>query len=88
MGGSRLGHRGAGELMPFFSPFFVLVSEAREREPMLIGTQGWYNFTFDAKTSDGRRIYCITTEVCLRFKREKDNEGYPPGPWTNCTWPR
>ena len=50
--------------------------------------QGWYNFTFDAKTPEGQRIFCITAEVCLRWEDESKNEGYPKGPWSNCTWPR
>jgi hypothetical protein len=52
------------------------------------GKQGWYNFTVDAKTAEGDRIYCTTTEVCLRREDEKKNEHYPPGPWHDCKWPR
>ncbi|KAI1268556.1 hypothetical protein F5Y18DRAFT_234590 [Xylariaceae sp. FL1019] len=56
--------------------------------PMFFRTPGWYNFTFDAHTAEGDRIYCVTTEVCLRWEDEEKNKGHPPGPWTNCTWPR
>ncbi|KAB5566683.1 hypothetical protein GE09DRAFT_1107834 [Coniochaeta sp. 2T2.1] len=56
--------------------------------PMFIRSPGWYNFTFDAKTAEGERIYCLTSEVCLRWEREEDNKRYPKGPWSNCTWPR
>ncbi|KAK3318080.1 hypothetical protein B0H66DRAFT_621771 [Apodospora peruviana] len=56
--------------------------------PLFLNVPGWYNFTFDAKTVDGKRIYCLTTEVCLRYENEDKNKGYPPGPWNNCTWPR
>ncbi|OIW28742.1 hypothetical protein CONLIGDRAFT_715213 [Coniochaeta ligniaria NRRL 30616] len=57
--------------------------------PMYIRAPGWYNFTFDARTAEGDRIYCLTTVVCLRWEDERKNRGYyPEGPWTNCTWPR
>ncbi|KAF2498111.1 hypothetical protein BU16DRAFT_559820 [Lophium mytilinum] len=49
-----------------------------------------YNFTFDAKTADGERIYCLTAEVCLRWEDEKMNKWYVDhgSPGANCTWPR
>lgn len=50
--------------------------------------QGWYNFTFDARTKEGRRIYCLTAEVCLRWKDDKKNEEQKTGPWGDCTWPK
>ncbi|KAB5583245.1 hypothetical protein GE09DRAFT_1078164 [Coniochaeta sp. 2T2.1] len=50
--------------------------------------KGWYNFTFDAKTAEGERIYCLTSEVCLKWERDEVNDSYPKGPWSNCTWPR
>ncbi|KAI4866794.1 hypothetical protein F4820DRAFT_446670 [Hypoxylon rubiginosum] len=56
--------------------------------PMFFGTPCWYNFTLDAKTAEGERIYCFTTEVCLRWEDEDKNKGYPPGPWNDCRWPR
>ncbi|KAI2629984.1 hypothetical protein GGR54DRAFT_587226 [Hypoxylon sp. NC1633] len=56
--------------------------------PMFFRAPGWYNFTFDAMSPDGERIYCMTTEVCLRWEDEDKNKHYPPGPWSNCTWPR
>ncbi|KAI1758496.1 hypothetical protein GGR53DRAFT_524621 [Hypoxylon sp. FL1150] len=49
---------------------------------------GWYNFTFDAKTAEGERIYCLTTEVCLRWEDKDRNKHCPPGHWNNCRWPR
>ncbi|KAL2209645.1 hypothetical protein CC79DRAFT_1356710 [Sarocladium strictum] len=55
--------------------------------PMFVGSPGWYNFTFDAKTKEGRRIYCLTAEVCLRWKDDKKNEEQKTGPWGDCTWP-
>ncbi|KAK8132380.1 hypothetical protein PG999_000553 [Apiospora kogelbergensis] len=45
-----------------------------------------YNFTFDAKTEDGRRIYCLTAEVCMRWEDKEKNKRYSTGPWSNCTW--
>jgi hypothetical protein len=52
--------------------------------------QGWYNITFDAIAADGRRIYCLTTEVCLRWEDEEMNkkETVVDGPWAHCVWPR
>lgn len=52
--------------------------------------KGWYNLTFDAKTAEGDRIFCLTAEVCLRYApgEEKNHYGGPYGPWSNCTWPR
>jgi hypothetical protein len=50
--------------------------------------QGWYNFTFDAKTATGERIYCLTAEVCLRWEDEKKNKPDRKGPWSDCRWPR
>jgi hypothetical protein len=48
--------------------------------------QGYYNFTFDAKTTDGRRIYCLTAEVCLRWEDDEKNGRYNSGPHGNCSW--
>lgn len=65
----------------FFTLLFV---------PLLMVTdkmQQVYNFTFDAKTEDGRRIYCLTAEVCMRWEDEEKNKRYSTGPWSNCTWP-
>ncbi|KAI0166657.1 hypothetical protein GGR57DRAFT_496918 [Xylariaceae sp. FL1272] len=53
-----------------------------------LGTPAWYEFTFDAKTPQGDRIYCLTTVVCLRYEDDKRNEGYPAGPWHDCQYPR
>ena len=53
--------------------------------------QAWYNFTFDAKTDNGERIYCLTVEVCLRWEDEKRNNWtrpYPGSPGGDCRWPR
>ncbi|KAI6081592.1 hypothetical protein F4821DRAFT_24424 [Hypoxylon rubiginosum] len=63
----------------------ALISSPGYIMPMFFHAPGWYNFTVDAKTADGERIYCLTTEVCLRWEDEDKNKGYPPGPWTNCT---
>jgi hypothetical protein len=52
-----------------------------------IRMQGYYNFTFDAKTEDGKRIYCLTAEVCMEWEDEEKNKRYSQGPWGNCTWP-
>lgn len=48
----------------------------------------WYNFTFDAKTSDGERIFCVTTEVCLKYADEQKNIDWSEFPAKHCTWPR
>ncbi|KAK8039452.1 hypothetical protein PG993_007863 [Apiospora rasikravindrae] len=55
--------------------------------PMFLWWPAIYNFTFDAKTEDGRRIYCIMAEVCMRWEDEEKNKRYSTGPWSNCTWP-
>ncbi|CAG8958678.1 hypothetical protein HYFRA_00011520 [Hymenoscyphus fraxineus] len=49
------------------------------RAPLI--DKGYYNFTFDAKTDEGERIYCLQTEVCLRWEDEKKNQLYPPSSW-------
>ncbi|KAI5863771.1 hypothetical protein GGS23DRAFT_513425 [Durotheca rogersii] len=67
---------------------YALISSRGYVVPMFFGTPGWYNFTFDAKTAQGERIYCLTTEVCLRWEDEEKNKHYPPGPWNDCKWPR
>ncbi|KAM0715194.1 hypothetical protein Q7P37_009659 [Cladosporium fusiforme] len=67
---------------------YALLSSAAYVVPMFFSTPGWYNFTFEAQTQDGERIYCVTAEVCLRWEDEKKNENYPPGPWNECRWPR
>ncbi|KAI1371191.1 hypothetical protein F4677DRAFT_436223 [Hypoxylon crocopeplum] len=67
---------------------YALISSMGYVMPMFFSAPGWYNFTFDAKTAEGERIYCLTAEVCLRWEDEDKNKGYRPGPWTNCTWPR
>jgi len=56
--------------------------------PLWLREPAWYNITFDAKTADGRRIYCLTAEVCLRWEDKMKERPYPKGPWSNCTWPR
>ncbi|KAH8165903.1 hypothetical protein CIB48_g2344 [Xylaria polymorpha] len=55
---------------------------------MFFGAPGWYNFTFDARTTEGDRIYCATAEVCLRYEDEDENKRYPPSPARDCRWPR
>ncbi|OIW25809.1 hypothetical protein CONLIGDRAFT_684347 [Coniochaeta ligniaria NRRL 30616] len=55
---------------------------------ILIYAPAYYNFTIDAKTNDGRRIFCITTELCMRWEDPQKNEDQATGPWANCTWPR
>ncbi|KAI0521842.1 hypothetical protein F5B22DRAFT_643428 [Xylaria bambusicola] len=55
---------------------------------MFFGAPGWYNFTFDAKTAEGDRIYCVTAEVCLRYEDEDENKRYRPTPARDCKWPR
>ncbi|KAI1461187.1 hypothetical protein F4805DRAFT_415008 [Annulohypoxylon moriforme] len=67
---------------------YALVKSMGYVMPMVLRTPGWYNFTIDAKTAEGERIYCLTTEVCLRWEDEEKNKGYPPGPWSDCRWPR
>ncbi|KAI0875542.1 hypothetical protein GGS24DRAFT_455065 [Hypoxylon argillaceum] len=67
---------------------YALITSTGYVMPMFFSTPGWYNFTFDAKTAEGDRIYCVTAEVCLRWEDEKKNEHYPPGPWNDCRWPR
>ncbi|KAL2205968.1 hypothetical protein CC79DRAFT_1322485 [Sarocladium strictum] len=54
--------------------------------PMIVWWPGYYNFTFDAKTTDGRRIYCLTAEVCLRWEDDEKNGRYNGGPHGNCSW--
>jgi hypothetical protein len=62
----------------------------RKLETTLMNIQAWYNFTFDAKTADGERIYCVTAEVCLRWEDENMNKWYIEHDWpgANCSWPR
>ncbi|XXG98252.1 methylenetetrahydrofolate reductase (NAD(P)H) met13 [Hypoxylon texense] len=69
---------------------YALITSYGYVVPMFFSTpeQGWYNFTFDAKTAEGERIYCLTTEVCLRWEDEDKNKHYPPGRWNACRWPR
>ncbi|KAI6091244.1 hypothetical protein F4821DRAFT_198843 [Hypoxylon rubiginosum] len=67
---------------------YALISSEGYVIPMFFSTPGWYNFTFDAKTAEGERIYCVTAEVCLRWEDEDRNKHYPPGPWNDCRWPR
>ncbi|KAI0098281.1 hypothetical protein GGR51DRAFT_431810 [Nemania sp. FL0031] len=67
---------------------YALISSLGYVMPMFFSTPGWYNFTFDARTAEGNRIYCLTTEVCLRWEDEEKNKHYPPGPWNDCKWPR
>ena len=56
--------------------------------PFWLREPGWYNITFDAKDADGRRIYCLTAEICLRWQDPLKEKPYPKGPWSNCTYPR
>ncbi|KAI2473471.1 hypothetical protein F4781DRAFT_380433 [Annulohypoxylon bovei var. microspora] len=67
---------------------YALITSPGFIATLFLNVPGWYNFTFDAKTAEEDRIYCLTTEVCLRYENEDKNKGFPPGPWNNCTWPR
>ncbi|KAI0884649.1 uncharacterized protein GGS22DRAFT_164033 [Annulohypoxylon maeteangense] len=66
----------------------ALVTSMGYVHPMLFRTPGWHNFTFDAKTANGQRIYCLTTEICLKWEDEDKNKESSLTPWTDCTWPR
>ncbi|CAJ2504237.1 Uu.00g116310.m01.CDS01 [Anthostomella pinea] len=66
---------------------FALLESPGYVMPMFFRRPGFFNFTFDAKTAEGGRIYCLTAEVCLRWEDEEINKRYK-GPMTNCTWPR
>ncbi|KAH9904473.1 hypothetical protein F4778DRAFT_732605 [Xylariomycetidae sp. FL2044] len=70
------------------APGFALLTNAAYAWRAFTPEPAWYNFTFDAKTAEGERIYCLTTEVCLRWEDERKNHWYTPRPWNNCTWPR
>ncbi|KAG4410796.1 hypothetical protein IFR04_016072 [Cadophora malorum] len=48
----------------------------------------WYNFTFDMRTKEGERMFCVTSEVCLKWHNEDKNKHYPGGPYPYCEWPR
>ncbi|KAI8631673.1 hypothetical protein F5Y19DRAFT_493544 [Xylariaceae sp. FL1651] len=42
---------------------YALISSWGFVMPMFFSNPGWYNFTFDAKTTEGRRIYCLTAPL-------------------------
>ncbi|KAI0191646.1 hypothetical protein F4808DRAFT_443680 [Astrocystis sublimbata] len=67
---------------------FGLISSPGYVWRMFVNFPRWYNFTFDAKTAEGERIYCVTTEVCLRYEDEDVNKRYRPTPARDCKWPR
>ncbi|KAI1775060.1 hypothetical protein F4818DRAFT_441884 [Hypoxylon cercidicola] len=81
------GKKKKNETCPPEEGYALITSEGYVWE-MPIHTPGWYNFTFDAKTAEGERIYCLTTEVCLRWEDENKNKHFPPGRWNDCRWPR
>ncbi|KAK7947991.1 uncharacterized protein PG986_008877 [Apiospora aurea] len=66
---------------------YAMVSPVGLAMSMFLWWPAVYSFTFDAKTEDGRRIYCLTAEVCMRWEDEEKNKRYSTGPWSNCTWP-
>ncbi|KAK7979807.1 hypothetical protein PG989_012264 [Apiospora arundinis] len=62
---------------------YAMISPMGWAMPMFLWWPQVYNFTFDAKTEDGRRIYCLTAEVCMRWEDEEKNKRYSTGPWSN-----
>ncbi|KAH8176770.1 hypothetical protein LIA77_01852 [Sarocladium implicatum] len=81
-----LGHHGNRDCPPQKGP--AIISALGYAIPMFIWWPGHYNFTFDAKTKGGRRIYCLTAEVCMRWEDEEKNKRYTLLPIQNCTWPK
>ncbi|OQO14035.1 hypothetical protein B0A48_00911 [Cryoendolithus antarcticus] len=80
-----LGGRPAKQCLP--EPGFGLITAPGYAWRMIFNGPGWYNVTFDAKTAEDKRIFCVTAEVCLRFEDPSMNDGYGPYPGYNCTWP-
>ncbi|KAK6419603.1 Phosphatidylglycerol/phosphatidylinositol transfer protein [Oleoguttula sp. CCFEE 5521] len=68
-------------------PGFALITAPGYAWRMIFEGPGWYNITFDVKTADKRRIFCVTTEVCLRWENPDRNGEYGPYPGSNCSWP-
>ncbi|TGJ88662.1 hypothetical protein E0Z10_g9 [Xylaria hypoxylon] len=54
---------------------YALITSSGYVFPMFFGTPGWYNFTFDAKTAEGDRIYCLTAEDIGMIVDGQDKEG-------------